>query len=407
MIILGSSARSAPRAGDPSDRQRGAIIPLFVIALVALLGMVGMALDLGHFYVNRTRLQNALDAAALSGAKTLDQTDSTAAATSAAHQAFTLNASADGNAELQAIPIEEVEVSFATNLMDSFTADGGSDPRFVRASVARFSTGSWLIQLLGIDSLDQPSSAVAGPSPVLGQVCDLLPVAPCGTPGAENFGYALGQEVVLKTGNGNKGWEVGPGNYQNVQLDCGAGADCIRDEMAGKYRGCAIQGDTILTKPGKSVGANAQGLNTRFDCPHPGCGGVDTSEYRPDVVIDAGSGGYRDYYSDYVSDRADPSHWDLQPSPGGPAQLEPPRRVVAAPVIDCSGTVNGQGSVAVLGVSCLFLTRPAAHNGSQEIYGEFLTECVAEGRPGPDPVTGPGPHTIVLYKDFDEQAADR
>jgi hypothetical protein len=116
------------------------------------------------------------------------------------------------------------------------------------------------------------------------------------------------------------------------------------------------------------------------------------------VVIDAGGSGYPDTYSQYVTDRATPD-WDL---PLPTAQYEPPRRVVTVPVIDCTGTVNGSGSVNVLGLACMFLTRPAKQNGDQEIYGEFLsTSCIGEGSiPGPNPVIGPGPHTIILYKDF-------
>ena len=55
-------------------RERGAVMVLFVIALVAIIGAAGLALDSGHTMLNKTRLQNTVDAAALSGAKTLDQT---------------------------------------------------------------------------------------------------------------------------------------------------------------------------------------------------------------------------------------------------------------------------------------------------------------------------------------------
>lgn len=376
--------------------QRGAILPLTAIGMGALLAMAGLALDMGHSYLNKTRLQNALDAAALSGAKTLDQTANTAMATTAAQTAFTMNANATGNAELQNIALGNVSIEFSDTL-NPF--GGGIAPRFVRVGVAaaNFSSPTWLLQTLGIANVAVGARAVAGPSPSL--ICpEIVPVAPCGTSGAANYGYTVGQEVVMKTGSGNNNWAVGPGNYQNVQLDCGPGGSCLRDNMAGAYTGCTSTGNTILTKPGNSVGPNAQGLNSRFGCPPPGCGPVDTSTYKPDVVTDAGGSGYPDTYSQYMSDRAAHS-WDIQPPA---AQYEPARRVVAVPVVDCSGTVNGQGSVNVLGLACLFLTRPANHNGGQEIYGEFLGEsCIGEGStPSSNPVIGPGPHTIILYKDF-------
>ena len=56
-----------------SQRQRGAIMILFAVSLTVLLGFMALAIDLGRTYVVRTELQNAADAAALAGAKELNQ----------------------------------------------------------------------------------------------------------------------------------------------------------------------------------------------------------------------------------------------------------------------------------------------------------------------------------------------
>jgi hypothetical protein len=365
--------------------------------MLTLLAMGGLVLDMSHGYLNKSRLQNALDSAALSGAKTLDETKDTAKATTAAQTVFTMNANAAGNAELQTIAIGNVLVEFSDSL-NLFVA-GGANPRFVRVSVvaANFARPSLLLQTIGIANVPVGARAVAGPSPDL--TCpEIAPVGPCGTPGAVNYGYTLGQEVVLKTGKNNSGWAVGPGNFQNLALDCGKGDACLRDNMAGGYKQCTSSGQTVTTEPGNNVGPNAQGMNSRFNCPQPGCANVDTTTYKPDIVIDAGSNGYPDTYSQYRADRADSTRWDIQPPT---AQFEPPRRVLAVPVLDCTGTVKGRGTPTVLGIACMFLTRPVNHNGDQEIYGEFLGSCLGEGStPGPNPIIGTGPHTIILYKDF-------
>jgi len=60
------------RAGIKS-RQHGAVAIIVAICLVVLIGMLGLVIDLGHLYVAKTELQNAADAAALSGAKELDR----------------------------------------------------------------------------------------------------------------------------------------------------------------------------------------------------------------------------------------------------------------------------------------------------------------------------------------------
>ena len=55
------------------SRQHGAVAIIVALSLVVLIGMLGLVIDLGHLYVTKTELQNAADAAALSGAKELDR----------------------------------------------------------------------------------------------------------------------------------------------------------------------------------------------------------------------------------------------------------------------------------------------------------------------------------------------
>lgn len=54
--------------GNGPSRKRGQVLVVVAIALPALIGMVGFAVDLGRLYVERARLQAAADAAALAGA---------------------------------------------------------------------------------------------------------------------------------------------------------------------------------------------------------------------------------------------------------------------------------------------------------------------------------------------------
>ena len=48
-------------------KQSGSVLVLIVIAMLAMLGIAGLAMDGGHAMLNKTRLQNTVDAAALSG----------------------------------------------------------------------------------------------------------------------------------------------------------------------------------------------------------------------------------------------------------------------------------------------------------------------------------------------------
>src|SRR5689334_23219741 len=53
-------------------RRCGSVLPLIVVCLVALIGMVALAIDLGLMMVARTQCQNAADSAAMVGARTLN-----------------------------------------------------------------------------------------------------------------------------------------------------------------------------------------------------------------------------------------------------------------------------------------------------------------------------------------------
>jgi Flp pilus assembly protein TadG len=53
------------------NRQNGAVLVATVLALFVILGMAGLAIDSGHSFSNKTRLQNSVDAAALAAAMKL------------------------------------------------------------------------------------------------------------------------------------------------------------------------------------------------------------------------------------------------------------------------------------------------------------------------------------------------
>src|SRR5688500_16061724 len=84
--IEGENMRSSRYA--TLSPQRGAVAVIVVISLAVLIIMAGLVRDVGHAFVNKTRLQNTVDAAALAAAKVLDDTCNTTLATIEAMQAF-------------------------------------------------------------------------------------------------------------------------------------------------------------------------------------------------------------------------------------------------------------------------------------------------------------------------------
>ena len=86
--------------------------------------------------------------------------------------------------------------------------------------------------------------------------------------------------------------------------------------------------------------------------------------------------------------------------PQSPSPLRRPAFISRPP----DTTVNGQGTVPVLGYGCFFLLQEAEQKGNESsIYGEFSRGCRVSGTAGPNPGAGPGPYLIQLYDDPDSQ----
>jgi Flp pilus assembly protein TadG len=412
-------------------RQRGAVIVLVAVGVAALILCAALALDVGHTFLSKTRLQNTVDAAALAAAKELDNTGDTALATAEAMQAFGSNAAAAGNSELNdsyAGGSGDIQVTIEYSAtLPPFTPGSATGP-YVRVRATGFVLPAWLANVSGITEKTVSATAVAGPRTLTvgSTVCNVAPMMVCGQSGASPlWGYQLNSPQVLKKSTPGGQSQVGPGNFQLIQLG-GSGAAIVRENMAGTFNTCLAGGTTIQTQTGNEAGPVAQGLNTRFG-QYTGPMSGQQATYPPDVVVDGQAPpldakpkngdpaqGYDVYqgntqitasnidqlynFQDYEADVANPSSYDYQPiQDGGTGAYG--RRTLAVPVGDCSGTTNGQGSVPLLGFACFFLLQPAEQKGNDSyVYGQFIQGCEVNGTPGPSPVAGSGPHIIQLYR---------
>ena len=398
-------------------RQQGMVLILVTVGMLTIIVMGGLALDVSHALLNKSRLQNTVDAAALSAAKTLDQTADTTQARAAAIALFTNNAGTAGNGEMATgIDASEVVVEFSATL-EPFNV-GSSPAEYVRVRVENFTLGSWLIQLMGIDAKIVRASAVSGPTPTVD--CGLVPLIVCGDPdaGGPLWGYEPQQLSVLKgsSSSGSQAGPIGPGNFQLAAMGS-PGANQLRQNLAGGSSVCLVD-DVVTTEPGNAVGPVAQGLNTRLNIY---TGPVSRSTYPPDVVVeqqgaplnyDANTGTVTlrgqvvseandlDFnYADYQA-RVNSGNYDVSPAAGGAFD----RRNLPVVIADCEGTNSGRSDLPVLGVGCFFMVQEVRQQGTEaEVYGEFVETCRGSGNPGPVPQGGPGPTTIQLYKDVDSR----
>ncbi len=415
--------------------QRGIAMPFVLVGLVAMLAIAGLALDGSHAFVNKTRIQNTTDAAALAAAKVYDQNADIFLSTAAANSVFGINTNGSGNFEMDsAYDAGDISVVVQySQTLNPFTSSGIGP--YVRVIATGFSVATSLSAVIGISSIPVTASAVAGPSPAIDSACNIAPLVVCATDiDADYYGFEQDRLMVLKPNPGDHG-DIGPGNYKLLRLDCAGGA-CIRDAMAGDFEACATADQNIDTEPGVVAGPTKQGFNTRFGIWD---GPIEPADYPPDVVTDevwppldtyvdalgydvitwgpAGPtetvvqmapeiAGYD--YAEYVTKTMLPDHdW---PTWGSPAGVEW-RRVMAMPVADCSGDQSGQSTIEVKGFACYFMLQkvgagvdPDSLDGSlKNIFGQFVDECLSGGSAGPNPGAGFGPYLIQLYKDPDSE----
>ncbi|CAI8972830.1 Pilus assembly protein [Pseudomonas sp. IT-P258] len=422
-------------------RQEGSVSALMVIALAAMAMMAALALDGGHMMLNKTRLQNAVDAAALSGAKTLSQVEgginSASTTRTAALNTLVQNANAAGNNELATAVGGNAGafavVELASSVYGPFSYPGPTDAKYVRVSVPSYSlTGFFwnFAQVFGPGGLGAKAVAAiatAGPSPT--NPCDVAPLMICGdstqyNPAAGMFwGFQFGDLQVLKSAANNSS-AIGPGNFQ--LLDFGSGGSSVREDLAGGGSVCRNVGETVQTSPGNTVGPASQGLNTRFGIYN---GPVSASNYPPDMVtsssnpaityndsvtpaqtlyqgqpvissggnLTAGSNAILDYNDWKASVAACVAGSGSGCQGGGVFE----RRMLKIVVGDCTGKQGGSTTIPVLGFGCYFVVQPMDGGGTQaQIFGQFVRECEGDNVAGPSPSTDSGPQIIQLYKTY-------
>jgi hypothetical protein len=395
--------------------QRGITLVLVAVAILALIAIAGLALDVAHVVLDKARIQATVDAAAVTGAKVLDNTGSRAQARAAIDLVFAINAVHDRElARAGVIPV----VQFSRN--PNFFGFGGGAPRYVRVTAGGFGVAATLSRVVGMREFELNAQAVAGPSPTLSNACNVTPLMVCGTaptPAAPVYGYAVGQVVGLQLSSGTPPPSAANGSY--LTLSSGAGTQ--DQDFAGSYANCSSVGNAPFSSTGTVPTLIAQGLDTRFD--EYFAGDLNSGTYPPDVIITQPTGldqllcapgpgnsctvvngngvqittssqipAYN--YENMYLPRVQAGAYDIPPAPGGIGVVN--RRVLAVPVGDCGAATPVGGPVPILGFACVF-TLQEVDPATGQLFGEVLQNCQVNGTPGAFPNNAPGPYSIELY----------
>ncbi len=204
---------------NTGKRQKGAVAVIAALSLPILIGFAGLALDVGHLYVEKTELQNATDACALAASRELT-CDPSAGPCAAS---FLINAENSGisvaarnkvNFQATAIDIAPGDIKFSTTFAPNsayLSRAAGANPasKYVMCTAQQTGIIPWFMQVLGAQPQAVSAQAVATLSPAQSNCA--IPIGMCmtdtGTPADPFAGMVVGDWAsITSTGSGKDRW---------------------------------------------------------------------------------------------------------------------------------------------------------------------------------------------------------
>jgi Flp pilus assembly protein TadG len=371
--------------------ERGSVLAVSAVGMMAFLLATGLAVDISHFYLVKTELQNAADAAALAGASALNGDDG--GIKRAADYAIQELNRYEFNK--QKITIPRANVTFSRNLNGNYVSEQSAKSdarniRFVRVELPPSAVSTTFAAPVLGPKRNISAEATAGMSVPLNKFCDYIPVTAID---ADGVYFERGQTYTIRRPPGGA---ISPGNYQILAVDGPGGSD-DRVGLGKGVRNCVTAGNYVQTKPGVTAGAVRQGINTRFG---EYSAGLDPGEYPPDENVreDITYQQYLDAQQARDAGSSPASGTYQAPARGTPTRN---RRVVLIPIIRESEFNSGRDSVKIDRFAAFFLQTKVAGGSGGDIRAEYIGLRTVLGRGGYDPSGGsPSPELAipVLYK---------
>lgn len=404
--------RSAPGMA----RQRGAVAILVGLSIAVLVGFIGLALDGGRLYVNKTELQNAADACALAAAYELTASPNIAPASFTQAENAGMLVSTRNRVGFQGAGIQgqAVRIEFGTSLSGGGWLAASSNPspdaRYVRCTLTETGITPWFMQVLGFG--DQTVSAMATATLERAQTNCGLPLGMCTqdtTP--PYYGMVKGQWYGGRFSAG--GGLTGSFNWIDYSPPSG-GAKEVAELLKGSGT-CELNIPGVVGEPGMMGDAVAQAWNSRFGLylsgqytlssappdwtgyPYtakswaPGSNALDDFLARR---IDGDSYGSDVDAGNTLTGLKIKKAYDPTTTPEQHRKFGADRRLVVAPLVNCSEWATSQ-TVPIRNWACVLLLHPIA-DPHDEVKMEFVglasdpdSPCATSGVVGNSTSVGP------------------
>ena len=384
------------RGTVPRAAQRGAIGVVVALSLVALLGFLGVVVDLGRLLVIKTELQNAADACALAAVYELD--GNAASLTRAENAGITIGTRNAHVFQSTPVSVTSADIKFSPVLSAGgsnsvyLTQAGGAvaaTAKYAMCTVTRTGVPMTLMGMLGVGQKTVAAEAVATMSP--SQSSCAIPLGVCAMSAGPTFGLTPGQWISGRFDAG--GGLTGSFNWIDFTPP-GGGAS----ELAGLLTGqgsCAVQTGNNVGQTGILGNSAGRAWNSRFGLYQGGNPSINTAP--PDFTgyaytamsWPAQANALPDFlniervgHTTYQGDAATGLSLGGAYSSATPAQLAAlgaSRRLSVAPIIDCNGFASSQ-TVPITGYACVLMLHPIASPGDI-VRMEYVGRADTPGSP--------------------------
>lgn len=404
------------------QNQKGVVAILVGMTIVVMVGMVGLAIDLGQLFVSKTELQNAADACALAGVNAmpagLESSESAATTVAQRHKVLFQDSAVGGQNSTVTVQYSESNVNGPYQSRFSFAAN--AKPSFVRCSVTRSSIGTYFIQVLnalpGVSIGQQSVSAFAIARTINSQMTCAIPVAVCS---AGVTGLAKGDWIKALLDKNSGDFKDSGGNPSWIRWvdfsPSGGGASEVSGLITGPGQCALPTTGTDLVEAGVKASV-AAAYNSRFGIY---AGGVKTDEAPPDFSgfgyranWVAGKNAYPDFASKRAANTAYQGDAAMDPSVETKGTIKDStflrtngrdRRVASVPVVDCNEFASTK-KASLQSWACVFLLHPISNTpaADMDMWIEYLgsasdptTPCASNGLPGASSSGGTPVATLV------------
>lgn len=377
--------------------ERGSILAMSALGMLSLLLAVGLGVDISHFYLVKSELQNAADASALAAASAINSKpagiiEGTSRAVKAMNQYDFNN---------KGVTFTREHVTWAVNLDGPYMSEAQASTeaqaptiRFAKVTTPDSPVGVSFAAMVVGNNKNLSATATAGLSVPLNVFCNFLPLSVLIADDTTEL--VRGQTYTIRADTGGS---PSPGNYQILAI-AGRGGFDVELGIAAGVDQCAKPGDTydVDTKPGLTAGKVRKGINSRFD-DYAGTN-LDPVAEPPDNNIKENID-YDDYADMLGCGRPDARACDANYHKAPTHLGVDNRRVVLIPLVKISEYDGGRDTVKFFRFGAFFLKTKAGNGNGGDIQAEYIEDRLAIGEGRYDPTAAAGDPVLaapVLYR---------